>query len=86
MILFDELEFAEKSQNNPLNVLHSKLEYVSKNENVSLIGISKYSLDASKLNRFIILSIQNSNEKIDELITITKGIVEKISEDLYKNH
>ena len=55
MILFDELEFAEKSQNNPLNVLHSKLEYISKNENVSLICISKYSLDASKLNRFIIL-------------------------------
>ena len=86
MILFDELGLAEKSKTNPLKVLHSKLEYNDKNEGISFIGLSKYSLDAAKLNRFMILSVQNLEEKIDQLIITSKGIVEKISEDLYKNH
>ena len=44
MILFDELGLAEKSPENPLKVLHSKLEYDGKNEGVCFIGISNYSL------------------------------------------
>ncbi len=60
MILFDELGLAEKSETNPLKILHSKLEFAGKDENICFIGISRYSLDAAKLNRFIILSVQNS--------------------------
>ena len=86
MILFDELSSAEKSKTNPLKILHSKLEFAGNNENISFIGISRYSLDAAKLNRFTILSIQKSHSKVDQLIIISKAIIESISEDLYKSH
>ena len=85
MILFDELGLAEKSKTNPLKILHSNLEKIIAKKSVSFIGISNYSLDAAKLNRFITLSVENFDEKIDQLIITCKGIVEKISEDLYKN-
>ena len=86
MILFDELDLSEKSKTNPLKILHSKLESKDMNENISFIGISRYSLDAAKLNRFIVLSIQKSHIKIDQLLITSKAIIENISEDLYKNH
>ena len=57
MILFDELGLAEHSKSNPLKVLHSKLEYSGKEEGVSFVGISNYSLDAAKVNRALILSV-----------------------------
>jgi len=85
MILFDELGLAEKSETNPLKVLHSKLEYAGKNEGVSFIGISNYSLDAAKINRALILSVPNLEERVDQLINTSKSIVESISEDLLKN-
>ena len=85
MILFDELGLAEKSKTNPLKVFNSKLEYAGKKEGVSFVGISNYSLDSAKLNRFMVLSVQNLDEKVDQLIITSKAIVEKISEDLYKN-
>ena len=85
MILFDELGLAEKSKTNPLKILHSKLEFGGTDGNVSFIGISRYSLDVAKLNRFIVLSVQNDDEKIDQLIIASKAIIENISEDLYKN-
>ena len=50
MILFDDLGLTEKSESNPLKVLHSKLEYSGCTEGVSFIGISIYSLDAAKVN------------------------------------
>jgi len=85
MILFDELGFAEKSETNPLKVLHSKLEYGGNNEGISFIGISNYSLDAVKINRALILSVPNLEERIDQLISTSKSIVESISENLIKN-
>ena len=85
MILFDELGLAEKSKTNPLKVLHSKLEYAGKKEGVSFVGISNYSLDAAKINRALILSVPNLEEKLDELKSTVKSIVESISEDLYKD-
>ena len=85
MIFFDDLGLAEKSKTNPLKILYSKLEFAGKDENVSFIGISRYSLEAAKLNRFIILSVQNYDEKVDQLLITSKAIIENISEDLYKN-
>ena len=85
MILFDELGLAEKSETNPLKVLHSKLEYAGKEEGVSFIGISNYSLDAAKVNRALYLSVPNLEDKVDHLIETCKSIVESISEDLIKN-
>ena len=66
MILFDELGLSEKSKSNPLKVLHSKLEYGGKKDGVSFVGISNYSLDAAKINRALILSVPNLEDKIDE--------------------
>ena len=85
MILFDELGLSEKSKTNPLKVLHSKLEYGGKKEGVSFVGISNYSLDAAKINRALILSVPNLEDRIDELKTTVESIVESVSDDLYKN-
>jgi len=85
MILFDELGLAEKSESNPLKVLHSKLEYSGSKEGVSFIGISNYSLDAAKVNRAMSLSVPNLEDKIDQLNSTTNSIVESISEELKDN-
>ena len=81
-ILFDEMGLSEKSETNPLKVLHSKLEYAGKNEGVSFIGISNYSLDAAKINRALILSVPNLEDRIDQLIETSRCIVKSISENL----
>ena len=73
---------SEKSETNPLKVLHSKLEYAGKNEGVSFIGISNYSLDAAKNNRALILSVPNLEDRIDQLIETSRCIVKSISENL----
>ena len=52
VLVFDEIGLAEKSSNNPLKALHSLLEP----PRVATVGISNYSLDASKMNRVINLS------------------------------
>lgn len=49
MILLDELGLAEGTESNSLKGLHSKLEYAGKEECVSFVGISNYSLDATKI-------------------------------------
>ena len=85
MILFDELGLAEKSESNPLKVLHSKLEYSGCTEGVSFIGISNYSLDAAKVNRAMNLSVPNLESHIDQLNETISSIVESISEELKNN-
>ena len=85
MILFDELGLAENAKANPFKKLNSKIEYSDKALDISFVGISKYPLDPEKLNRFIILSVQDSDEILDRLTYVVQGIVETISEDLFKN-
>ena len=85
MILFDELGLAEKSPENPLKVLHNKLEYDGTNKGVSFIGISNYSLDAAKVNRTLSLSVPNLEEKLEQLKNTSKSIVKSISEDICKD-
>ena len=82
MIVFDQLGLSEKSKSNPLKVLHSKLEYLGKDESVSFVGISNYSLDAAIVNRALILSVPDLGERVDELIQTSYNIVESISEKL----
>jgi len=84
MILFEQLELAEKLETNPLKLLNSKLDD-SINEGISFIGISNYNLDTAKINRALILSVQNLEERLDDLKEISKAILESISEDLIKN-
>ena len=80
MVLFDELGLAERSESNPLKVLHEKLEYTGKKEGVSFVGISNYSLDAAKVNRALVLSVPDLDERIDDLNETAKNIVASISE------
>ena len=85
MILFDRLEIAEKSKNNPLKLLHSNLEYSGKEEGLSFVGLSNYSLDAIKSNRAIILSVPDLDQKVDDLIETSYNIMESISDKLKKD-
>ena len=79
MILFDEMGLTELSASNPLKVLHSKLEYGGKEDGVSFVGISNYTLDAAKINRALVLSVPDLDQKLDEIIATSKNIVESIS-------
>ena len=85
VIFFDEMGLAEISPYNPLKVLHSELD--GKQE-VAFVGISNWTLDASKMNRGIHLTVQEPN--LDDLIftatTIANGIYEEIqNSDPLKN-
>ena len=92
VILFDEMGLAEISPNNPLKVLHSELD--NNNNEIGFVGISNWSLDASKMNRGVHLSIQEPDK--EDLIltanTIATGIYEdihpykKVIEDLTKSY
>jgi len=73
-VYFDEMGLAEISQNNPLKVIHSQLEYDENNDKVSFIGISNWPLDASKMNRGIHLSIPEPDE--EDLIETALAIAE----------
>ena len=79
VILFDEMGLAEISPNNPLKVIHSELD--ENNDEIGFVGISNWSLDASKMNRGVHLSIQEPDEKdlIDTAKTIATGINDEIN-------
>ena len=54
VFFFDEIGLAEISKNNPLKVLHNLLE--EKDLKVAFVGISNWTLDASKMNRAVYLA------------------------------
>jgi len=85
LALFDELGLAERCKYNPLNILHSKLEYAGKDKNAGFIGISNYSLDAVKVNRALMLSVLDLDGHLDKLIETSSNIVDSIS-PLLKNN
>ena len=72
-IYFDEMGLAEHSPHNPLKVIHSELEYDSKEENkkVAFIGVSNWILDSAKMNRGITISIPDPNEDDIKTTSIT---------------
>ena len=84
MILSDELGLAEKSESNPLKVLYEELDYRGKEEGVSFIGISNYSLEATKINRVWTLSAPDLDQNLDDLIETSHNIVESVSDRLKK--
>ena len=75
LIFFDEMGLAEHSPNNPLKVIHSELEYdLNEGDNkVAFVGISNWTLDASKMNRGIFLSIPEPTEKDTKETALTIG-------------
>ena len=56
--------------------------YTGKEEGISFVGISNYSLDAAKINRALVLSVPDLDQKLDEIIETSNNIVDSISEKL----
>ena len=77
----DEMSIADESPNNPLKVLHSQLDENSfekdEKKKIAFIGISNWSLDASKMNRAINKVIEDPDE--DYLQKTAKGIIADIN-------
>ena len=86
MIYFDEMGLAEYSPNNPLKVIHSELEYDLNegSKKVAFVGISNWSLDASKMNRGLFLSIPQPD--LDDLKTTAKIIAESYNPQLAQSN
>ena len=66
MILFDNLELAQRSKYNPLKALNNILAYKN-NEGISFIGISNWTLDVTKINRALCLSVPDLDNSLDDL-------------------
>ena len=62
LIFMDEMGIADESENNPLKVLHSRLDNNTEKENekdkIAFIGITNWTLDASKMNRTINIVVE----------------------------
>lgn len=88
LVYFDELGLAEKSKENPLKVLHSKLEFDLKEdeEKIGFIGISNWSLDSAKMNRAITLYVPELDHKIEDTRNTMQSIVENINSEIYEKY
>ena len=83
VILFDEMGLAEISPNNPLKVIHSQFDR-SKEQEIGFVGISNWTLDASKMNRGIHLSVlePDLNDLKSTASTISKNIYGEIEDNI----
>ena len=88
LVFMDEMGIADESQNNPLKVIHSELdnniEIEREEEKISFIGITNWSLDASKMNRAINVVVEEPD--LDYLIETSKEIIRIINKDLIFNN
>ncbi len=82
VLYFDEMGLAEISPNNPLKVIHSQLEYDENEDSkkIAFVGISNWSLDASKMNRTVFLSVPEPDE--DDLKETAIAIAEEFEDGL----
>ncbi len=53
------------SPNNPLKVIHSELEYDENEDKIGFVDISNWTLDATKMNRGIYLSIPEPEKRFN---------------------
>ena len=84
MVYFDEMGLAEISPNNPLKVIHSQLEYEKEDEKLAFVGISNWTLDASKMNRGIYLAVPEHD--LQDCIETSIEIANSYRENLGKEH
>jgi hypothetical protein len=75
---------AEISSNNPLKVIHSNLEYDENDDKIAFVGISNWTLDASKMNRCVFLAILEPNE--DDLKKTANKIANSFRNGLGDSH
>ena len=75
MIFFDEMGLAEHSPNNPLKVIHAELDEAldEGNSKIAFVGISNWTLDASKMNRGMHLSIPEPSKEDTQKTALTIG-------------
>ena len=86
VVYFDELGLAEISPNNPLKILHFTLEPEKEEDKVAFIGISNWTLDASKMNRLIFVARPDLD--LDDLFETAKVIAKSFKngiEEKYDN-
>ena len=91
LVFMDEMGIADESENNPLKVIHSELDYneeLDMKEKISFIGISNWSLDASKMNRAINIIVEEPDENYifhtGKEIVNSINIMDKNMENLIK--
>ena len=78
-VVLDEVGLAEDSSNLPLKVLHSLLEdsatseFAQRGPNVAFIGISNWALDPAKMNRGIMVQLEDPS--IEELVNTAHAII-----------
>ena len=78
-VVLDEVGLAEDSPNLPLKVLHSLLEdsatseFAQRGPNVAFVGLSNWALDPAKMNRGIMVQLQDPS--IDELVSTAHAII-----------
>ena len=92
VVFFDKMGLAEHSPNNLLKIILSQLEYDLNegNRKIAFVGISNRSLDASKMNRGIYLSIPEPEEDDLKITSYTIGesydeTLAKENKELYEN-
>lgn len=79
VFFFDEIGLAEISPNNPLKVLHDLLE--EEDLNVAFLGISNWTLDASKMNRAVYLARWDLD--YDDLLEICRHYQKQLDLERY---
>ena len=79
LVFFDEMGLAERSNNNPLKVIHYLLERDSK-DSVPFLGISNWKLDAAKINRALSLTITDYD--VEDLEETAFSIAEALDVEL----
>ena len=81
LVFFDEMGLAERSNNNPLKVIHYLLER-DREDSVPFLGISNWKLDAAKINRALSLTITDYDiEDLEETaFSIAKAIDVNLSD------
>ena len=78
-VVLDEVGLAEDSSNLPLKVLHSLLEdsatseFAQRGPNVAFIGLSNWALDPAKMNRGIMVQLEDPS--IQELVNTAHAII-----------
>jgi hypothetical protein len=83
----DEMGIADESENNPLKVMHSDLDENSwikeEKEKIAFIGISNWSLDASKMNRTINIVVEDPD--LNYIEETAKEIIRAININFLEN-
>ena len=87
VLIFDNLDLSDKSQNNCLKVLHTKLEMSldpEEKSKISFIGMSNCILDEAKMNRTIFLA--SPNILLDDICLIIEAIAKSFDDKLFKKY